>query len=269
MPTNWGKMKSIVITGSTSGIGLGLAEAFLARNCAVTISGHSQINLDEAYRILAAKHDKGQILAYLCDVSRYDEVEGLWNAARERFGRIDIWINNAGAGHRETPIWDYSRETIDKLVAANVTGALYGLNVASKGMIQQGFGSIYNMEGLGSSGPVIKGLALYSATKSALASLTTAAAKEVEGTPLIVGGLRPGMVATKLITGQYEGHPEEWRRAERIFNILADRVETVTPWLADKILVNKKNGIRIEWLSRWKVMLRFLESPFHKRRIFD
>jgi NAD(P)-dependent dehydrogenase (short-subunit alcohol dehydrogenase family) len=262
-------MKSVVITGSTSGIGLGLADAFLARDCTVTISGHSQVNLDKACGILAAKHDKSRILAYLCDVSHYDEVQGLWDAARERFGRIDIWINNAGAGHRETPIWDYSREMIDRLVAANVTGALYGVNVASRGMMEQGFGSIYNMEGLGSSGPVIKGLALYSATKSALASLTTAAAKEVEGTPVIVGGIRPGMVATKLITGQYEGHPEEWKRVGRIFNILADRVETVTPWLADRVLSNKRNGVRIQWLSRSKVILRFLESPFRRRTIFD
>ncbi|HXZ95135.1 MAG TPA: SDR family oxidoreductase [Dehalococcoidia bacterium] len=262
-------MKSIVITGSTSGIGLGLADAFLARDCAITIGGHSRTNLDKAYGILAAKHDVSRILAYLCDVSHYDEVQGLWNAAVERFGHIDIWINNAGAGHPQTPIWNYSHETIDKLVATNVTGALYGLNVASKGMMQQGFGSIYNMEGLGSSSRVIKGLALYSATKSALASLTTAAAKEVEGTPILVGGLRPGMVATKLITDQYEGHPEEWKRVERIFNILSDRVETVTPWLADKILSNNKNGIRIQWLSRSKVILRFLLSPFHKRTIFD
>ena len=261
-------VKSIVITGSTSGIGLGLADAFLARGCAVTISGHSQANLDKAYQMLAGKHDKSRILAYLCDVSHYDEVQGLWNAAMERFGRVDIWINNAGAGHRETPIWDYSRETIDRLVAANVTGALYGLNVASKGMMQQGFGGIYNMEGLGSSGPVIKGLALYSATKSALASLTTAAAKEAEGTRIIVGAIRPGMVATKLITGQYEGHPEEWKRVERIFNILADRVETITPWLADRVLSNRKNGARIQWLGRWKGLLRFLESPFRKRKIF-
>ena len=262
-------MRSVVITGSTSGIGLGLADAFLARDCAVTISGHSQTNLDKAYGILSAKYDKNRILAYLCDVNHYDEVEGLWNAARARFGHIDIWINNAGTGHPQTNIWDYSRETIEKVVATNVTGALYGLNVALKGMMQQEFGSIYNVEGLGSSGPVIKGLALYSATKSALAYLTTAAAKEVEGTPIIVGGLRPGMIATKLITAQYEGHPEEWKHAERIFNILSDRVETVTPWLVDKILSNKKNGIRIQWLSRSKVILRFLESPFYKRTIFD
>jgi NAD(P)-dependent dehydrogenase (short-subunit alcohol dehydrogenase family) len=262
-------MKNIVITGSTSGIGLGLADAFLARNCAVVISGHSQINLDKAHEILYSKCDAGRILAYLCDVSHYHEVDGLWKAATAKFGHVDIWINNAGTGNPQIPIWDYSRELIDKVVGANVIGALYGMNVALKGMVQQGFGSIYNMEGLGSSGPVIKGLALYSATKSALAYLTTAAAKEVEGTAIIVGGLRPGMVATKLITAQYEEHPEEWKKAERIFNILSDRVETVTPWLADKILTNKKNGARIQWLSRSKVMMRFLQSPFHKRTVFE
>ena len=262
-------MNSIVITGSTSGIGFGLADVFCSHGCAVTISGRSQTSLDKAYRILSGKYDQNRILAYICDVSHYDQVEGLWNAARARFGRVDIWINNAGAGHPETLIWDYSRDMVDTVIGANVTGALYGMTVASKGMMQQGFGSIYNMEGLGSSGPVIKGLALYSATKSALASLTTAAAKEVEGTPVIVGGLRPGMVATKLITGQYEGHPEDWKRVERIFNILADRVETVTPWLVDKMLSNKKNGVRIEWLTKPKIFLRFLTAPFHKRSIFD
>jgi NAD(P)-dependent dehydrogenase (short-subunit alcohol dehydrogenase family) len=202
-------------------------------------------------------------------VSHYDEVEGLWNASVAKFGHVDIWINNAGAGHPETLIWNYSPETIDRVVAANVTGALLGLTVALKGMMQQGFGGIYNTEGLGSSGPVIKGLALYAATKSALAYLTRAAANEVKGTSIIVGGLRPGMVATKLITEQYKGHPEEWKRVERIFNILSDRVETVTPWLVSRILSNKKNGARIEWLGRPKLMMRFLTSPFHKRVVFD
>jgi NAD(P)-dependent dehydrogenase (short-subunit alcohol dehydrogenase family) len=262
-------MKSIVITGSTSGIGLGLADAFLARGCAVTISGHSQTNLDKAYGILAGKYDKSRIQTYLCDVSHYEEVGGLWKAATEKFSHIDIWINNAGAGNPQILIWDYSRELIDKVVGANVTGVFYGMNVALKGMKQQGFGSIYNMEGLGSSGPVIKGLALYSATKAALAYLTTAAAKEVEGTAIIVGGLRPGMVATKLITDQYKEHPEDWKKAKRIFNVLSDRVDTVTPWLVDKILSNKKNGVRINWLSRFKVMVRFLSDPFYKRHIFD
>ena len=91
-------MKIVVITGSTSGIGLGLADAFLARDCAAAISGHSQIHLDKAYGMLAGKYDKNRILAYLCEVGHYDEVQGLWNAAVEKFGRVDIDFPGEGEG---------------------------------------------------------------------------------------------------------------------------------------------------------------------------
>jgi hypothetical protein len=76
------------------------------------------------------------------------------------------------------------------------------------------------------------------------------------------------MVITDLITQQYEDRPEEWERDKRIFNILADRVETVTPWMAAKILENDKTGVSINWTSRLKIMLRFLTSPFSKRDVF-
>ena len=261
--------KSIVITGSTSGIGLGMANEFLARNCQVTISGRSKSRLDEAAATLAERFDPNLFQPVLCDVGQYSDVVRLWSAAQDRFGKVDIWINNAGSGHSETMVWDYDPELVESVVDSNVVGAFFGTMVASSGMRVQGFGSIYNMEGLGSSGPVIKGLALYATTKSALAYLTRATAKELKGSPIIVGSLRPGMVATKLITGQYVGHPEEWKRAERTFNILSDRVETVTPWLVEKILSNRKNGARISWLNGWKIMLRFLGSAFHRRKIFD
>jgi NAD(P)-dependent dehydrogenase (short-subunit alcohol dehydrogenase family) len=261
--------KSVVITGSTSGIGLGLAGEFLTRHCTVTISGRSQSHLDQATAVLAEKFDRSHFQAVPCDVSQYDQVEGLWKAAQARFGRIDVWINNAGTAHPETPIWEYSPETIRVVVGSNFIGAFYGVIVAAKGMRQQGFGGIYNVEGLGSGGPIVKGLALYAATKSALAYLTKAAAREVEETPILVGGLRPGMVATKLITGQYVGHAEEWKRSERIFNILSDRVETVVPWMVDRILANRTNGVTIKWLTGRKIMFRFIGSVFHKRTIYD
>jgi NAD(P)-dependent dehydrogenase (short-subunit alcohol dehydrogenase family) len=261
--------KSVVITGSTSGIGLGMAREFLARGCQVTISGRSVSRLDAAAASLAVTYDGSLFQSVLCDVSRYSQVEGLWKAARDRFGRVDIWINNAGSGHAETMIWDYSPELVRDVVDSNVIGAFYGTMAAAKGMRQQGFGCIYNMEGLGSSGPVIKGLALYAMTKSGLAYLTRATANEMKDSPVVVGAIRPGMVATRLITGQYVGHPEEWKRAERIFNILSDRVETVAPWLVDKVLSNKKNGATIRWLTGWKIMLRFAVSPFHRRKIYE
>ena len=262
-------MKSVVITGSTSGIGLGLTDSFLSLGCSVTISGRSSVNLEQAHSLLATKYKESRLLAQICDVIEYDQVQALWDNAKAKFGKVDIWINNAGVGHPETETWDYSANLIKEVINTNIIGAIYGSVVALKGMLEQGFGGIYNMEGLGSSGPIIRGLALYGASKSALSYLTKSVAKETQGTTILVGGLRPGMVATKLITAQYDGHPEEWERNKRIFNILADRVETVTPWLARKVLDNKKNGVNIVWLTRFKVLQRFLTAPFHKRKIFD
>jgi hypothetical protein len=77
------------------------------------------------------------------------------------------------------------------------------------------------------------------------------------------------MVMTELVTGPYDGRPEEWAKAKRIFNIIADRVETVAPWLAQQVLANEKNGACISWSSNWKIMGRFLTSPFRRRNICD
>lgn len=262
-------MKRVVITGSTTGIGLGLADSFLSLGCSVTISGRYQINLDKVYDLLAAKYENIRLLAQSCDVTEYDQVQILWDVAKTHFGSVDIWINNAGVGHPRIDTCNYSPSLIKEVVNTNIKGAIYGSVVALKGMLEQGFGGIYNMEGLGSSGPIVRGLALYGASKSALSYLTKSMAKETQGTPILVGGLRPGMVVTKLITEQYDGYPEKWERSKRTFNILSDRVETVTPWLARKVLKNKKNGVNIVWLTNLKVLNRFLTAPFHKRKIFD
>ena len=81
--------------------------------------------------------------------------------------------------------------------------------------------------------------------------------------------IRADLVITDLVTQPYEGRPEEWERVKRIFNIIADRVESVTPWLARRILDNTQNGARISWSSTWKVMARFATAPFRKRGLFE
>ncbi|MBN2075812.1 MAG: SDR family oxidoreductase [Dehalococcoidales bacterium] len=260
---------SIVITGSTSGIGYGLADSFLSLGCVVTISGRSHEKIEKAAKTLSKKHGNARVFSHICDVTDFQQVKRLWEAARTQFGHVDIWINNAGTAHPETEICNYPAEKIKDVVDTNIIGAMHGSVVALQGMKEQGSGAIYNLEGLGSDGRVIRGMALYGTTKSAVSYLTKAMAKEVRGTPVIAGGIRPGMVATRLITEQYDGHPEEWEKVKGIFNILSDRVETVTPWLAKKILSNKKNGVTISWLDRWKLTGRFLAAPFHKRHIYD
>jgi len=260
--------QSIVITGSTSGIGLGLADEFLAMGCKVMISGRDQYKLDAAYHQLLEKHGAERVTRHLCEVTDYRQLEALWDAARVAYGQVDIWINNAGIGHGETDFSDFQPDQVKAIVDTNVTGAIWGSMVALKGMLEQGGGALYNMEGLGSDGRIVRGMAIYGTTKAALSYLDKSLAAETKGTPVISGAIRPGMVVTKLITAQFEDDPDGWRRNEKIFNILSDRVEVVTPWLARRIIANRQNGAVINWLTSLKIAKRFMASPFHKRNVF-
>ena len=135
-------MKTVVITGSTRGIGFGLADSFLAEGCAVVVSGRTEAAVSEAVSRLAARHDAQRISGQPCDVSDYAQVQALWDAAVARFGRVDIWINNAGIAH---PVSDFEQlppEQMKAIVETNVLGAMHGARVALKGMQAQGFGSL-------------------------------------------------------------------------------------------------------------------------------
>ena len=262
-------MKSIVITGSTRGIGYGLADSFLGLGCRLTVSGRTPTSVEKAMAALSGKHTSDTVFGHACDVTQLEQVQALWDAAKAHFGRVDIWINNAGISHPQLDFWEHSSGQLQAVVATNLIGAMHGASVAVRGMLEQGYGSIYNMEGLGSGGRKVEGLTLYGCTKAGMRYLTDALVEELRDTPVLVGALSPGMVVTDFLTGQYEERPaEEWERAKRVFNILADRVETVTPWLAGRVLANKKPGIRINWLSGAKIMGRFLTARLRKRDLF-
>jgi NAD(P)-dependent dehydrogenase (short-subunit alcohol dehydrogenase family) len=260
--------KIVVITGSTRGLGYGLAEAFLNLGCAVTISGRTSSGVEHAVTALARKYEAERILGQPCDVTHFEQVQALWGTAKAHFDQIDIWINNAGLGHPQLDFWMLTPTQIQTVVETNLIGTMYGSKAALSGLLEQGFGGLYNMEGLGSDGRRVEGLTLYGSTKYGLRYLNNALVEETKGTPILVGALSPGMVVTDLLTQQYEERPEDWERAKRIFNILADRVETVAPWLAQRILANTKTGVRIARLTRGKIMARFLAAPFRKRDLF-
>jgi NAD(P)-dependent dehydrogenase (short-subunit alcohol dehydrogenase family) len=262
-------MKIIVITGSTRGIGYGLADSFLDLGNAVVISSRTPEHVEEGVARLSAKHDARRVFGTSCDVTDFQQVQGLWDAAQDHYDRIDIWINNAGISHPQADFCDHPAERIRAVVSTNLIGTMYGSKVALRGMLDQGFGEIYSLEGLGSDGRKVEGLAVYGTTKAALRYLNESLARETKGTGVLVGALRPGMVLTDLVMEQYEDRPEELERVKPIFSIIADRVETVTPWLARRILANDKNGAAISWLPWWKLLGRFVMSPFRKRDPFE
>ena len=261
-------MKSIVITGSTRGIGYGMAESFLARNCEVMVSGRTLDSVEAVLAQLRSSYPEDRVAGHPCDVKDPEQLQALWNEAMSRFGKIDIWINNAGISGPQQKIWRLSSAQVKDVVDTNISGVIYGSQSAVKGMLDQGHGSIYNMEGMGSDGRMHSGLILYGMTKYALSYFSKGLVEETEGTPLVVGTIRPGMVATSFLTDQFKDRPEEFEKAKRIFNIIANRVEDVTPWIVDKILENEKTGECISYMSRGKFIMRFLTAPFSKRDIF-
>ncbi len=264
-----GGPRTVVVTGSTQGIGYGLAEAFLDQGCQVVVSGRTPDRVTAAVDRLAIDHHRERIRGLACDVTDYQQVQSLWEGALKHFGRVDIWINNAGRAHQISPVVDFDPSTARKVVETNLLGVIHGSRVALAGMREQGFGALYNMEGLGSTGRKVPGLAVYGATKRAVTYFTEALVGECRDTPLIVGSLRPGMVVTDLLMDNLDRQSPDWPRTRRMMNILTDRVETVTPWLARQVLANRKSGATITWLTGRKVLWRFLTAPFIRRNVLD
>jgi NAD(P)-dependent dehydrogenase (short-subunit alcohol dehydrogenase family) len=261
-------MKTVVITGSTRGIGLGLADAFLARGSSVMLSGRKIEDVDHKVDALHNKYPDLSLFGFPCDVRDPAQVEALWFESLAKFGQVDIWVNNAGLSGYMRMIAENSSTQAELVVQTNLLGTIYGSQVAARGMLAQGHGSIYNMEGMGSDGRMHTGLIFYGMTKYGICYFTKGLAKEMSASPILVGALRPGMVATDMISGQYEGRPEEWERVKKIFNIIADRVENVTPWLVDQMLKNQKTGVHLSYSNGWKMLFRMLTQPFTHRDIF-
>jgi len=261
--------KRIVITGSTRGIGLGLAEAFLDAACRVTISGRSAEAVDAIRCSLESLGGREMIRGKACGVTVYEQVQGLWNYALREFGGVDVWINNAGISHSQEPAWIQPPERMRAIIDTNILGTMHGARVAVAGMLSQGFGAFYNLEGLGSAGRHVPGTSLYGTTKAAVRYFTDALILETRGTPLVIGAIRPGMVMTELVLDQLDRDSKDWPRVERIFNILADNVGTVAPWIASRVLANTKTGTRISWLTRRRALARFALAPFRRRDMFS
>ena len=131
-------MKTIVITGSTRGIGYGLADSFLALGCRVVISGRTPASVEPAVATLSEKFEPERVFGYACDVTQFEQVQGLWFAAQTHFGQVDIWINNAGVANPQLDFWEHPPERIRTVVETNVIGAMYGAKVAIKGMLADG-----------------------------------------------------------------------------------------------------------------------------------
>jgi NAD(P)-dependent dehydrogenase (short-subunit alcohol dehydrogenase family) len=264
----------IVITGSTRGLGFQLAREFLRRGCEVVVSGRTGTTVDAALSLLRAEFPQAAVHGIPCDVAEPRQVQALWDAAVKALGGVDHWINNAGIGQPTVPVWDLEPGLMEAVVRTDLLGVLYGARVAMRGMTAQPRapgtppGAIWFMEGHGSNGSIRSGMSVYGAAKRALRYVARALAVESKGTGVLVGALSPGIMVTDFTMKRLDrGDPLAWGRTKRVFNILADRPETVAAYFAPRILAARRSGTLIAWLTGPKILFRFLFAGIMRRKV--
>tara|TARA_Y100001970_G_scaffold177196_1_gene215932 strand:+ start:453 stop:1271 length:819 start_codon:yes stop_codon:yes gene_type:complete len=259
--------KTIVITGGTRGIGLGMAKEFLSRGHNVVITGTSEESVARGLKDIG---ENSNVIGVPCLVENTDSIELVWDKAIERFSRVDIWINNAGAATSRNGLEELSYDEITRTIDTNLTGTILATRIVSSRMLKQGSGQIYMFEGFGSNGQLQKGISVYGSTKRALRYFTAAAANEFKDTPIVIGSISPGIVTTDLLLRSSKSSEKDWEKAKKVLNVLADRAEVVTPWLVDEVLKNNKNGAKIAWLTTIKVLGRLIFGRlFCKKQVID
>lgn len=262
-----------MITGSTRGLGFQLAREFLRRGCSVVVSGRTRDAVDAALSGLSAEFRQASVHGIPCDVADYAQVQALWDRSVKALGGVDHWINNAGIGQPTAPIWDLEPGLMETVVRTDLLGVLYGARVAMRGMTSRPRepgrppGAVWFVEGHGSDGRIMRGLSVYGASKRALRYVARALAVEARDTGVLVGALSPGIMLTDFtMKGRDRGDPS-WERTKRVFNILADRPETVAAYLVPRVLAVRRTGTLIAWLTGPKVMFRFLFAGILRRRV--
>ena len=264
-------MKTVVITGSARGLGYNMARFFREYNYNVVISDLNEEKLKIAKEELEKTPSEAEITYTTCNVSKIEELQDLMNFAVEKFGEVDIWINNAGVNQPQKAIWELTEQEINTIIDVDLKGAIFGSKVAIEQMSKQHKGAVYNIEGYGSNDAHMLGLNMYGTSKRAVTYLTEALAQECDeqGNGVIVGKLSPGIMINEFTTHSLGNDKIELaEKTKKVYNILGDTPETVGKFLVDKMVNNIKNNVKFNWLTNGKAFTRFLTAGFNKRNFF-
>jgi NAD(P)-dependent dehydrogenase (short-subunit alcohol dehydrogenase family) len=193
--------KIALITGGAAGIGLETARLFLSEGAKVALVDLKEDDLTNA---AVALKDLGDVLAIAADVSSVAATQAYVSQTLERFGRIDVFFNNAGIEGRVAPLVDQNIADFDRVMAVNVRGAFLGLQQVLPVMMRQAGGSIINMSSIaGLQGS--PNVAPYITSKHAVVGLTKAAAIEAAPAGVRVNSVHPSPVNTRMMRSLEEG----------------------------------------------------------------
>jgi len=210
--------KIAVVTGGTSGIGEGIAKAFVLEGAKVVIAGRRE----EEGRALEKQIGVRFVRA---DVAIEADVRAMVDKTVEWFGRVDCLVNNAGIPSPMTSITEIDVATIDQILAVNVRGVVLGIKHAAPVMISQRSGSVINV---GSVAGIRGGISahIYSASKGAVQALTRSAAAELGEKGIRVNCISPGAIVTGIF-GKNAGL--EGSKADRVTGVVKEGFAKIQP----------------------------------------
>jgi len=220
--------KVAVITGGSRGLGFAIGQAYARAGAAVVLAARSQAAVERAAQELTLQGYRA--VGFAVDVSRREQVDALAEQAVRTFGKLDVWVNNAGVAGPYGPTLDTAPAAFEQVVNTNILGTYYGSRAALRVFLDQGSGKLINLLGRGWNGPVPWQNA-YSASKAWVRSFTLALADEIKqenkqenkSSNIGVFAFNPGMVQTDLLTDVevIEGHEARLDRFPTIVRMWA------------------------------------------------
>lgn len=218
-----------VVTGASHGLGAGMAMRFVELGLRVGICGRKRPEPPSG----AGRH---HVLALSADVRDSAGVEGLGAAAVERFGRIDLWVNNAGVIDPIGKLADVDPGTVAHHISVNVIGVANGMRTFARHVRRRPGGGVLVNISSGAATTVYPGWAAYCASKAAVDRLTAVVAEEEESQGLRVYSVAPGIIDTAMQARVRASAPEVFPAVDRFLEAERTGRFNTPEWVADALL---------------------------------
>ncbi|MBV7530260.1 SDR family oxidoreductase [Chitinophaga sp. sic0106] len=208
------KGKNIIVTGAGMGLGLAASIEFATQGANVLLVDYNEKALEDAKKQVSEKNPNGKVGIALADVSNEEQVKAYVKQAKEIFGSIDGFYNNAGIEGRQAPITEYDVNVFKKVVDINLLGVYYGLRYVLPIMQSQGKGHIVNVASVGGIRGVMNQMP-YVASKHAVAGMTKNVALEYARHGIVANAIAPGAILTPMVAEAFKQvNPADPKAAE-------------------------------------------------------
>jgi glucose 1-dehydrogenase len=259
------KDKVAVITGGSRGLGLAIAETYARAGAKVVIASRTLRTVDLAVDSL--RKSGYQAAGFACDVADLQQVEALAQHAVQTFGRIDIWVNNAGLSAPYGPTAHIPSSDFLPIIQTNIIGTYNGSVVAMRHFLPQKSGKLINLLGRGDTGSIPLQNA-YSSSKVWVRNFTKALAIEYKDHGVDIFGFNPGLVKTEMISNvqAVKGYEEKLNPLRFVTMLWGNEVDVPAAkalWLASSA-TDGKNGSMVTVLTKWMMLSRLIGLPFRK-----